>query len=292
MASLAGTRVLITGAARGIGAALARECTRRGARIALVGLEPHRLKALAHELGPGHMWAEADVTSSTQLAAAVDAAVSAFGGLDHVVANAGIASYGTIRQTDPDAFARVVDINLTGMFRTLHASIPTLIETGGYALVVSSAAAFAAVPGLAAYCASKAGAEALAGSARGELAHLGVAVGSAHPLWIDTDLVRDAEVALPSFRANRDRLPWPLRATTDLPTCVRALADGLERRAPRVYVPRSAALLHATRAVATSRLASRVMFKIAATSVPKLEREVAAYGRNLGTRPVTNAGAS
>jgi NAD(P)-dependent dehydrogenase (short-subunit alcohol dehydrogenase family) len=284
MRSLAGARVLVTGAARGIGAALARECVRRGARVALVGLEPARLRALAVELGPGHLWAEADVTSSAQLGAAVDAAVAAFGGLDVVVTNAGITSYGTIRQLDPEAFARVVDVNLTGMFRTLHASIPALIESGGYALIVSSAAAFAALPGLAPYCASKAGAEALAGSARGELAHLGVGVGSAHPLWVDTDLVRDAEAALPSFRTSRDRLPWPLRATTDLPSCVAALADGIEARAARVYVPRSAAVLHVTRAFATSRLASRVLLKMAATSVPRLEREVEAFGRNLAVR--------
>lgn len=288
MVSLAASRVLVTGAARGIGAALARECVRRGARVALVGLEPERLAVLADELGPDVVWAEADVTSSEQLTAAVRTAVDAFGGLDHVVANAGIVSYGTLRQTDPDAFARVVDVNLTGVFRTLHAAAPALVESRGYALVVSSAAAFAALPGMAAYCASKSASEALATAARAELAHLGVAVGSAHPLWIDTDLVRDADQALPSFRGSRDRLPWPLRGTTDVASCARALADGLESRAARIYVPGSARLLHITRAATTSRLATLAVEWFAARSVPRLEQEVAALGRNLPARAVGN----
>lgn len=277
--SLAGASVLITGAARGIGAALAQECAQRGARIALLGLEPASLEALCERLGPGHLWAEADVTSSAELDAGVARTLAAFGGLDVVVANAGIVSYGTARQAGVDAFAAVVDVNLTGVFRTLHAAMPALIDRRGHALVVSSAAAFVAVPGMAAYCASKSGAEALATAVRGELAHLGVTVGSAHPLWVDTDLVRDAERALPSFRRSRGALPWPARRTISAQACARALADGIERRASRVYVPRSAALLHAFRAVSGSALGARVVQGRAAKAIPHLEAEVCAFGR-------------
>ena len=87
--SLAGRSVLITGAARGIGAALARKAAARGARVALVGLEPELLASVADELGPEHLWVEADVTDPAALKAAVQRTVETFGGLDIVVANAG-----------------------------------------------------------------------------------------------------------------------------------------------------------------------------------------------------------
>jgi NAD(P)-dependent dehydrogenase (short-subunit alcohol dehydrogenase family) len=124
----AGKNVLVTGAARGIGAATARDLAGRGARLALVGLEPDLLAALATELGcvqrPGdrHLWIEADVTDSAALQAATVQAVAALGGLDVVVANAGIASFGPVRSIDPEAFAKTVDVNLTGVFRPLHSA--------------------------------------------------------------------------------------------------------------------------------------------------------------------------
>src|SRR4051794_24301446 len=93
---LTGAAVLITGAARGIGAALARKAAARGARVALVGLEPEELARVADELGPEHLWVEADVTDPAALAAAVQRAVDTFGGLDVVVANAGIAPLTTV----------------------------------------------------------------------------------------------------------------------------------------------------------------------------------------------------
>ena len=201
--------VLVTGAARGIGAGTARELAARGARLALVGLEPEQLAALAAELGPGHSWAEADVTDQDALDAAVAATVERHGRLDAVLANAGVASYGTIRQIDPADFQRVVDVNLTGVFRTLHATLPHLVDSGGYALVVSSLAAFAPVGGLAPYAATKAAVESLALATRQEVAHLGVGVGVCHPGWIATDMVLGTEDDLPWFKASRRQMPWP-----------------------------------------------------------------------------------
>jgi NAD(P)-dependent dehydrogenase (short-subunit alcohol dehydrogenase family) len=276
--------VLVTGAARGIGAATARELAARGHRLALVGLEPERLAALAGELGERHVWHEVDVTDQAQLDAAVAATVERLGGIDVVVANAGIASYGTVAQTSSEAFQRVVDVNLTGAFRTVQAALPHVIARRGYVLVVASMASFTVLGGLAAYCASKAGADALAGALRQEMAHRGVAVGSAHPSWIDTDMVRDASRDLAAFTRMRALLPWPMRSTTSVEECAQALADGIEGRARRIYVPRAAQVVQWLRPLLASAPAERLMLRRAGSLIPVMEAEVDALGSSLSER--------
>lgn len=281
---LAGRVVAITGAARGIGATTARLAAARGARLALLGLEPDRLAALAAELGEAHRSFPCDVTDQAQLDGAVAGAVEAFGRLDVMVANAGVANNGTVAVNPPDALARTVEVNLTGVMRTASAALPHLVERRGYLLLVSSAAAFTVLPGMAAYCASKAGVEQFGNALRLEVAHLGVAVGSAHPCWIDTDLVRDQQRDLASFRETIKGLPWPMNAVTSVEDCARALVDGIERRRRRVYVPRTLAFVQALRTVTTGPLGELVLRRPAARRVPELEAEVRALGRAFGTR--------
>ena len=176
---------------------MARLAAARGARVALIGLEPDRLRVLADDLGPTASWREADVRDGIALRSAIDDCAKAMGGIDIVVANAGVAAYGTVRQADEASFERVLDINLNGVFRTLKYATPHLERSRGHAMVVASAISFTPIAGLASYAASKAGVEMLALAYRQEVAHLGITVGLVHPSWIDTDLVRGAEADLP-----------------------------------------------------------------------------------------------
>lgn len=292
MSPLAGRVVFITGAARGIGAHTARVAVQRGARVALAGLEPERLAALATELGDAAAWFECDVTDPAALRRAVSGTVAAFGGIDAVVANAGIANRGTIAVGDPDALARTVEVNLIGVIRTVGATVAEVTARRGYLLLVSSAAAFAALPGMAAYSAAKAGVEQFGNAIRLELAHRGVAVGTAHPSWVDTDLLRDAADDLPAFRDTLRRLPWPIGAVTSVESCAAAFVDAIERRRRRVYVPRVVGVAQAVRSVLVSPLADWVLGRGARVSVPRMEAEARALGRAFGAHTAAQPGHS
>ena len=284
---LAGRSVLVTGAARGIGAELARRAAARGAHVALVGLEPDLLARLADELGPGHLWVEADVTDADALTAAVRRTMDTFGGLDVVVANAGLAPLGTVATSSARALARTIEVNLTGAMLTAHAALPEVTKRRGHVLLISSAAAFTVLPGMSAYCASKAGLERFGDVLRLEVSHKGVTVASAHPTWIDTDLVRDTEAALPTFAESRSKLPGPLGAFTSVEACAEALVENLETRRRRVFVPGSVGVVSALRQVVTGVLAEKVMLPIVGSRVPQLERDIAALqGREFGANSV------
>lgn len=279
--------VLITGPARGIGAETARLLAARGARMSLVGLEPERLRSLASELGEGHAWFECDVTDQSELERAVAGTIEKFGRIDVVVANAGIASNCMVSVAPIDALVRTIEVNLIGVVRTVSATLPQVTGAKGYYLLVSSAAAFAPLPGISTYAAAKSGVEQFGNVLRLELAHKNVGVGVAHPAWIDTDMVRDARRDLGSFNALLARLPGPFGSITSVEDCAAAFVKAIERRQRKVYVPRTLAPLAAVRQIFASRLADYIIGRSNASRlIPQAEREALTLGRPFGAHSV------
>lgn len=287
MPTLRNKVALVTGAARGIGAETSRALARKGVKLVLIDLDAEPLNALAAELGDDvALAATADVCDLAAVQMAVDAGVAKFGGIDLVLANAGIASYGSVMHVDPATFKRVIDINILGVFHTVRAALPSVIDRKGYILVVSSLAAFAPAPGLAAYNTSKAGIEHFANTLRLEVAHHGVTVGSAHMSWIDTPLVQDAKADLTAFNQLLAALPGPLGKTTSVDSCVDAFVDALAGRKRRVYVPRWVELVGWLKAVVTSPIGDRSLLPHVPRILPLMDEEVAKLGRSTSARNV------
>jgi len=278
--------VLITGGARGVGAETARRLVAKGAKVVLVDLDREPLDALAAELGAAATATVGDVCSLEQMEAAVAHALQTFGRLDVVMANAGIASYGSVLAVDPATFRRVIDVNVNGVFHTVRAALPALIERKGYVLVVSSLAAYAAAPGLVAYNASKAGAEHFANALRPEVGYLGVEVGSAHMSWIDTPMVQDAKNDLSAFRKMLDTLPGPLGSTTSVEACADAFVAGIEKRKRRISVPGWVNVVRWLKPALTTRLGERETARRAPEIMPLMDQEVLALGRSTSARIV------
>jgi NAD(P)-dependent dehydrogenase (short-subunit alcohol dehydrogenase family) len=284
--SVGGRTVLITGAARGIGAESARRLASRGANVSLVGLEPEELQRVGEQCGAGAAWFEADVTDWDALERAAEGTVERFGGIDAVVANAGIGPVGMVRSTDPAAFERTIEINLLGVWRTVRSCLPHVIERRGYVLVIASLAAAVHPPGMAAYAASKAGTEAFADSLRVEVKPLGVDVGVAYFSFIDTDLVRAAQ----AHPATGEWLPpgpfgksYPVSAVGD------AVADGVEHRRRWVVVPRWAKATLVLR-TALAPLIDRLLLGPAADADARFQQDVAARGAEAASAPVGPGG--
>ncbi len=238
--------VVITGAARGLGAALAHELARRGARLALLGHEGPRLDAVAASLPTATLAVEVDVTDPGGLEDAAGEVRERLGQPSAVVANAGIAEGGPFATSDPVSWRRVIDVNLTGSAHTARAFLPDLTATAGYFLQIASLASIGATPMMSAYCASKAGAEAFAHSLQAEVAHEGIAVGVAYPAWADTDLIREAE-GFAALHELRVHMPPGARTIHPADAVAARLARALERRSTAVYIPAWLRLLQPVR---------------------------------------------
>jgi NAD(P)-dependent dehydrogenase (short-subunit alcohol dehydrogenase family) len=277
--------VLITGGARGVGAEVARRLHARGASLVLTDVDEGALRDIGAELGDDKvLTAVADVRELDAMQSAVAQGIERFGGIDVVMANAGISTYGSVLKVDPEAFRTLVDVNIVGVFNTVRAALPSVIERRGYVLVVSSAAAFGATAGLAPYDTAKAGVEHFASALRQEVAHLGVDVGSAHMLWIDTPLVQEAKSDLPSFRTMLDSMPGPLGKTTSVDACGRAFVKGIEDRKRYVYCPGYVSWLRWLKPLLTTRFVEASLMKSVPDLLPQMDAEVEALGRSTSAR--------
>ncbi|CAM3042936.1 short-chain dehydrogenase [Mycobacterium intermedium] len=243
--------VFVTGAARGLGAEVARQAHADGAHVALVGRRLEPLQKLAGTLGDRAAAFEADVTDVEALQRAADDTVATFGGIDVVVANAGIAPPDqTVATISPDDFERTVEVDLLGQWRTARATLPALIDRQGHILFVGSIYAFFNGVLAASYAVSKAGVEQLARALRVELVPHGVTVGIAYLGFIDTDLAADVFSQQHAAQV-RQAVPGFLTRPITVADAAEAVLDGVQRRAARVTAPAWVGPMLATRGITT-----------------------------------------
>jgi NAD(P)-dependent dehydrogenase (short-subunit alcohol dehydrogenase family) len=293
--SLSGKVILITGGARGIGAATARELSRRGARPVLADLDGRALAGTAASIPPAPLTIELDVTDPDACEAAVERTLAEHGRLDAVWANAGIASFGPLALEDPAAWGRTVEVNLLGVYHTIRAALPAVIEQRGYVAVTASLASFAHAPQMSAYAATKAGVEAMANSLRIELAHHGIEVATIHPTWIDTDMVREGEGSWRAFQVLKGAMRPPFKRTYPVDRAVRDIVAGFEQRRRRICTPRFVYAAHALRPLLTTRVFERDLLAVAPEMERAFRQEVAergAQGASVSERVAAQLGPS
>jgi NAD(P)-dependent dehydrogenase (short-subunit alcohol dehydrogenase family) len=285
MGSVNGKVALITGGANGIGAEVARRLHDKGAKLILTDVDEALLKEAANRLGEDRVLAVvADVRDFAAMQAAVARGIERFGGIDIAMANAGIGVFGSVLNVDPEAFKTLLDVNALGVFHTVKAALPSVIERRGYVLVVSSLAAYAAVPGSASYSLSKAGVEHFANALRQEVAHHGVGVGSAHMCWIDTPLVRESKAELAAFREMIDSLPGPMSKTTSVQRCGDVFVKGIEGRKRQINCPGWVAMFRWLKPLLSTRFMQPQLTKDLPERLATMDAEAAALGRSMSER--------
>jgi NAD(P)-dependent dehydrogenase (short-subunit alcohol dehydrogenase family) len=207
---------LVTGSARGIGFETARHLIERGARVAIVDMDHLAAAEAANWLGERAIALPADVTDSIAMVDVVDEVVVRLGRLDVVVASASMAPEpSTTRAMTPLEFESVLDVNLFGVYRTVHPALPHIIANGGHAVLVASVHAFVDGVQPAPYAMSRAGVEQFGRSLRGELAQRGATAGVASFELVDTVIAREG-----------------------FDSAGKAITDGIENRAPWVTTPK------------------------------------------------------
>lgn len=228
-----GTRAIVTGASKGIGRATAVALAERGARVGLLARGKDGLEQLAAELPVvegAHVVLRADVTKRREVEKAIDRFAKAAGGLDLLVANAGIAHYVPFADQDADEVEEMVRINVLGSLWTVRAALPHMLgSASGHVVVVSSGAGLRAFPGAAVYGATKAANRAFAEALRHELSGTGVDVTTVLPGEVETDLHTHQPHRLPDWRDSDGAVPAAEVAS--------ALLAGVESGERNVYVP-------------------------------------------------------
>ncbi|HYF26998.1 MAG TPA: short-chain dehydrogenase/reductase [Baekduia sp.] len=241
---------LVTGGARGIGLATCQALHARGAQVVLCDLDQAAAEAAAAQVSPQAVGLAADVSDRAAMQRVVATAVERFGGLDIVVANAGIASRGaTMRAMATEAFDRVLDVDTGGVVRTVEAALPEITRRGGHVVVIGSIYSFMNGMGVIPYAMSKAAVEQLGRALRVELAQHGAGASVAYFGFIDTEMVRRGIDADPVADQLFEALPKPLHKRLKPSEAGEAIARGIERRQPRIIRPRRWAILSTLRGI-------------------------------------------
>ncbi len=236
---LNGKVALVTGAARGIGFETARQLALRGASVAVLDLDAEQAREAAERIGSRAIGLAGDVTDEGAMRATVAEIVERLGGLDLAVANAGIAQkeIATTYGISGEEWERVLEVDLLGVYRTVRAALPQIVERGGHVAVVSSVYAFANGFGNSPYAVAKPGVEALGRALRVELAPHGASATVAYFGWVDTKMVQDAFDQENGGRLSELAPAFLLKRITP-DEAAAAFVRGIEERAPRVFAPK------------------------------------------------------
>jgi len=236
---LNGKVALVTGAARGIGFETARQMHIRGASVAVVDLDSGQAREAAERIGERAIGLAADVTDQAAIMQAVADTVERFGGLDVAVANAGMAQskLATVRGIGAEEWERVFEVDLLGVWRTVRAALPQVVERRGHVAVIGSIYSWFNGALNSPYAVSKAGVESLGRALRTELAPLGASATVAYFGWVDTRLVQDS-FDQPHADRLRETFPRFLLSRIGPDDAAAALVRGIEQRSPRVFAPR------------------------------------------------------
>ena len=236
---LNGKVALVTGAARGIGYETARQLHLRGASVAVVDLDPGQAREAAERVGEQALGIGADVTDQAAMQAAVAETVERFGGLDLAVANAGIAQsqVATVRGIGGEEWERVFEVDMMGVWRTVRAALPQIVERKGHIVVTGSIYSWTNGVLNSPYAVAKAGVEALGRGLRSELMPLGASAGVVYYGWVDTRLVQDGFEREHSDRMQENVPAWLLKRIQP-DEAAAALIRGIEERAPRTFAPK------------------------------------------------------
>jgi NAD(P)-dependent dehydrogenase (short-subunit alcohol dehydrogenase family) len=239
----------------------------RGASVTVVDLDSEQARAAAERIGERTLGIGADVTDDAALRGAVAETVERFGGLDVVVANAGIAQADseTARGISGEEWERVFEVDMLGVWRTVRAAMPQIVERHGHIVVISSVYAFINGVLNSPYAAAKAGVESLGRSLRAELAPLGASASVAYFGWIDTDLTRGAEER-ETWDRTKSEIPGFIIRPSGPDEAAAAVVRGIEERAPRIYHPRWWRYLFAARGILNPLIDRRIEQQNGATA--------------------------
>ena len=235
--------IVITGAATGIGAALARRFARAGDRVALLDVDAARAGERARELaqdGATALALECDVTSPESCRKDVAEVIARFGGIDVLVNNAGITQLGRVRDTQAAVIRRVLEVNLMGAVHCTQAALPSLLERRGQVVAISSVAGFAPLATRAGYAASKHALHGFFGSLRAEHARDGLTVTLVCPSFVRTEIGAHALSGSGGPASAEKRTG--VRHAIEPEAAAEAIFRGVARRRRLVFVGRQARL--------------------------------------------------